>query len=283
MSLLCCAESDSDGSLHLGVYQQAPMVTSVSKSDNGWPCGDLVVCSDDEAIELGVDAQPEEARANGALGAESPAASLSPRLSGRDDESPAGSLSLRLSVRDDESPARSLGPRASGHETHESESGSSLNADSSDSESPSGEFALQPAGSGCPLRAGLDCPAYGHCSQWAFRCWIALYATMGERALRPLRRPLAISTHFSGAGAVEVALSYLSSAAKSLSMPPLVSRPCFATEQNRVCQRILQQRLPGACVFRDILEEIALREGDASVSDRLTAHGRLDFDVASRW
>ena len=126
------------------------------------------------------------------------------------------------------------------------------------------------------IPACVDISPWDHCFHWAHRWWIGLYAVVGERNMCFPRRHLQVSSHFSGLGTVEVALAALRSAALSLSMPPPVARTVFACEIDRQCQHVLRQRVDGACIFRDILEEVSRPQ----TMQLCVTNGLLDFEAA---
>ena len=119
---------------------------------------------------------------------------------------------------------------------------------------------------------------YTNCGQWAFRLWIALYAIFGERSLSCLRRHVSASSHFSGQGTFEVALTFLKAAAAGLSMPVLRVCNIFACDSSPGCRRVLQQRLGGTCIYKDIMAML----GWGTASSTCVQKGRLDYEAACR-
>ena len=98
--------------------------------------------------------------------------------------------------------------------------------------------------------------------RWAFHTFHALVCLVGYGALQSsaVAWTLACSTHFSGMGTVEVALSMLSVAATAVLGKPLQLLFLSACETNRKCQSLLQEMLPGCHVFNNILDRVVLCE-----------------------
>ena len=125
-------------------------------------------------------------------------------------------------------------------------------------------------------RPSLDVSPYGHVFHWAHRWLISLCVVVGERSLRSARRHWSVSSHFSGLGTVEVAISCMQVAARALGMPPLSASTAFACERDRGCQHVLKQRVGGACIFGDILELV----NSPGVGFACSTNGRLNYEAA---
>ena len=111
---------------------------------------------------------------------------------------------------------------------------------------------------------------------WAFRLWAILKRIFGEdRVLaRLFSTPLIFSSHFSGLGTLEVALSMLSVAGQSAMRAKFQIHTAYACEKSLHCQRVLLRRMQGGCVFKNILDRFA------DIPMDFCKHGRLNFDLA---
>ena len=91
---------------------------------------------------------------------------------------------------------------------------------------------------------------------WAARLWVTLKNMLGEeRILSQLFSvPRVMSTHFSGLGTAEAALAMLAAAGRDIMRAELTCRFVFACDTAPSCRWVLQQRLDGGCVYKDILD-----------------------------
>lgn len=69
-----------------------------------------------------------------------------------------------------------------------------------------------------------------------------------------LNEELTMSTHFSGLGSAELAAEMLRSWAQTLWHRPLSIRHGYACEKSACLRAVLAKRLPGSCIFKDILD-----------------------------
>jgi site-specific DNA-cytosine methylase len=110
------------------------------------------------------------------------------------------------------------------------------------------------------LAGGLTPPGAEHlasCFSWAAASLLTLARSIGQESIREslLGSAMVVSTHFSGVGTAELAITCLAAFAPNALGFPLRLTPSFACESNRVCQRLLAARSPSsACLFIDILD-----------------------------
>ena len=94
---------------------------------------------------------------------------------------------------------------------------------------------------------------------------------------------LCVSTHFSGVGSTEISIQMLSSWSAHVARMPLGLRHGWMCEKVKGLQWLLQARLPGHCVFKNILDRLVDLDDGMRVST-----GAVDFErsraaiVASR-
>ncbi len=118
------------------------------------------------------------------------------------------------------------------------------------------------------------------CFSWATVTLSFLARALGPERIRMslLAAPMAISTHFSGLGTVELAVTCLAAAAPEALGFPLQLTSSFACESDPACQHILSVRLPRtACLFTNILHG---SRAATQVFEMAAPKARVDFPAA---
>ena len=186
---------------------------------------------------------------------------------------------------------------------------------------PQDGFALQadpamvtdtPAASGLDIRevgATVEAKNIEFGFRWACRLFTSLRRLFGDdhvmsRVFRIQRR---VSSHFSGVGTVEIATRVLAAAAQKVFRAPLPFSVAFGCDVSPACRSVLNRRLPGVCIYKDIqhrlphdfinthvrdgvldyeglcaaLRCVAIARGAACGTHETTcAFGRVDVDVS---
>ena len=247
----------------------------------------------DGELKLGSDGSespgesPRETHIGAALGSDSdseiPRGSLQPaRKRARSTASGRAHRCDGLAEHDPGPPAATLGSD-SDSDSDEGASALSLGTDSDSDGGASGDQrAVQRQGRSDPPRASglIDC--FG----WVRESIQALRAQLSPEHVyqKLVRRAWIVSTHFSGLGTVDVALSMIRNAAD-----PIIGRGCRCTlevasscEKSVALQKILVQRSPESCVYGDIFEQVAVpRSGTSNEEYRQVARNALGASAAA--
>ncbi len=115
---------------------------------------------------------------------------------------------------------------------------------------------------------------------WAHVAWTALRGLVGREEMSSglLGSHVVMSSHFSGVGTAELAMTFLEAALPGAVGLRMRVTPAFACESARRCQEVLLSRMPSQrCVFRDVLDvsEAASRLFAASAA-------RVDYEQVQR-
>ncbi len=117
---------------------------------------------------------------------------------------------------------------------------------------PPSEGVASHSGGSTPHSGGL-----ATCFSWATVALSLLGRALGQENIRAslLVSSMAFSTHFTGVGSVELAITCLVVAAPGALGFPVRLTSSFACERDRACQRLLDIRLPSSgCLFSDMFD-----------------------------
>ena len=114
---------------------------------------------------------------------------------------------------------------------------------------------------------------------WAKRLFMVVKGIFGEDLIlqRLCTHTRLISSHFSGLGTAELAINMLLPACDRVMRSKLLLRPAFACDISSGCRAVLQERLNGACVHKDLWDRFPGFDIGSHIHG-----GTLDYDSACK-